>query len=232
MPNLDYTIKKLEEQKRKVNQGDLEVWLNTTHSYIEDQLKSYSTRAQNFQSLISDYRIQKIGDSYGNKIDQSHFRSKAIGYIDECLSYLKDELAEQRKQAKLEQEQKQHIEQTQPMNKRIKTFDEHSNTGAKVFPAPPLDKPKTQLPFGIPPALFWTIFAAFVGASFYLGKEFGQNRFDKEKSDWYEENKSLKRQIQTVQEQSIKQEEHLTKIISEKDQKIISLEKELKEKNK
>ncbi len=59
MPNLNYTIQKLEEQKRKVNQGDLEVWLNTTHSYIEDQLKSYSTRARNFQSLINDYQIQK-----------------------------------------------------------------------------------------------------------------------------------------------------------------------------
>jgi len=46
MPTLDYTIKKLEEQKRKVNQGDIEVWLNTTHSYIEDQLKSYSTIVQ------------------------------------------------------------------------------------------------------------------------------------------------------------------------------------------
>ena len=54
MPNLDYTIKKLEEQKLKVNQGDLEVWLNTAHSYIEDQLKSYSSRAQNFHGLISD----------------------------------------------------------------------------------------------------------------------------------------------------------------------------------
>ena len=232
MPNIDYTIKKLEEQKRKVNQGDLEVWLNTTHSYIEDQLKSYSSRAQNFHGLISDYIIQKIGNSYGNKIDKSHFRSKAVEYIDECLSYLKDELAEQRQKARLDQQQKQPILKPQPMNKRIQTFDEHSNSGAKVFPAPPLGKPKTQLPFGIPPALFWTIFAAFVGASFFLGKEFGQNRFDKEKSDWYEENRDLKKQILTVKEQAIKQEEHLTKIIGEKEQKIIRLEKELKEKNK
>jgi len=229
MPTLDYTIKKLEEQKRKVNQGDLEVWLNTTHSYIEDQLKSYSTRARNFQSLINDYRVQKIGDSYGSKIDQSHFRSKGIEYINECLSYLKDDLTQQEKQTKLESEQKPPISEPELMNKRIKTFDEHSNSGAKVFPVAPLDKPKTQLPFGIPPALFWAIFAALVGAAFLLGKEFGQNRFDKEKSDWYDENKELKKQIQTVQEKAAKQEEHLTKIIGENEQEILRLEKELEE---
>ena len=225
MPNLDYTIKKLEEQKRKVNQGDLEVWLNTTHSYIEDQLKSYSSRAQNFRGLISDYRIQKIGDSYGKGIDKQHFRLKAIKYIEECVSFLQGKLEEEKKLSakKAEQETKK-----EPM-KRIKSFDEFSNSGAKTIPAPPLEKPRTQLPFGIPPGLFWTIFASIFTGAFLLGLYLGQNRFDKEKSDWYDENKELKKQIQTVQEQAVKQEEHLTKTIGEKDQQILRLEKQLKE---
>ena len=228
MPNLDYTIKKLEEQKRKVNQGDLEVWLNTTHSYIEDQFKSYSTRARNFQSLINDYGIQKIGDSYGKGIDKQHFRSKALEYIEECVSFLNDKLEEEKTQTakKAEQETKK-----EPM-KRMKNFDNFSNSGAKTIPAPPLEKPRTKLPFGIAPGLFWTIFVSIFTGAFLLGLYLGQNRFDKEKSDWYDENKELKKEIQTVQEQAVKQEEYLTKIIGEKDQQILRLEKQLKEKNK
>jgi hypothetical protein len=59
MADIDYTIKKLIEQQNKVDQGDIEVWLNTTYSFIEDYFQSYSTRARTFNSLISDYRIKK-----------------------------------------------------------------------------------------------------------------------------------------------------------------------------
>lgn len=232
MPTIEYTIRKLEEQKGKVHSSDFEVWLNTTHSYIEDQFKSYSTRARNFGSIISDYRIQKIGDAYGQNIDKGHFKSRAIDSIDDCISYLKDERSSGKKPAQAESLRKETKDNSKEMSKRLKSSDEYSNSSGKVAHAPPADNPKTQLPFGIRPALWWSIFTIVVGAAFYLGKEFGQNRFDKEKSDWYEENKELKKHIQTVKDNADRQEEHFTKIIGENEQEILRLEKELNEINK
>ncbi len=79
MADIDYTIQKLLEQQNKVDQCDLEVWLNTTYSYIEDYFKSYSTRAMTFHSLVSEFRIKKIGDDYSvNKLDQSYFKKKGL----------------------------------------------------------------------------------------------------------------------------------------------------------
>lgn len=191
MADIDYTIKKLIEQQSKVDQGDIEVWLNTTYSFIEDYFQSYSTRARTFNSLISDYRIKRIGDDYSvKKLDNSYFKNKGLEYIKECLQYLNE-----RKDLK----QKEFSpKKTEPMAKRIKSFDEFSggnpsNQGGGNSPAIPTVK--TQLPFGIAPELFWTIFSAIVIVAFLLGLYFGQARFDKEKSDFYEENKKLKSQL-------------------------------------
>lgn len=191
MADIDYTIKKLKEQQNKVDQGDIEVWLNTTYSFIEDYFQGYSTRARTFDSLTSEYRVKKIGNDYsGSKLDHTYFKNKGLEYIKECLQYLNEQNDLKSKEIK--------NTKTEPMAKRIKSFDEfsesnqpnqsgrHSSTTQTV---------KTQLPFGIPQELFWTIFAAIVAAAFFLGFYFGQARFDKEKSDFYEENKQLKLQL-------------------------------------
>jgi hypothetical protein len=84
------------------------------------------------------------------------------------------------------------------MAKRIKSFDEFSGSKPSSQVGghnPSIPTVKTQLPFGIAPELFWTIFAAIVAVAFLLGLYFGQARFDKEKSDFYEENKKLKSQL-------------------------------------
>ena len=209
MANIDYTIKKLNEQRGKVLQGDLEVWLNTTYSFIEDYFKSYSTRARNFYDLISDFKIKKIGDDYGSlRIDQNYFRSKGIQYIDECIQFLKET-----KEIEIKSIEDQ---KTKQMAKHVKTFEEFHNSsapGPKVIPAPPLEpKVKTQLPFGIPGALFWTIFVAIVGASFFLGNELGKSKFDKEKIDYYNESNKLKSRTDSLTRELNKLKEELIEI--------------------
>lgn len=188
MTDIEYTIQKLIEQQSKVNEGDIEVWLNTSYSFIEDYFKSYSTRARTFSSLISDYRIKKIGDEFSlNKLDPEYFKSKGLEYIKECLQYLNDQ-----KDLKLKEVENK---KTEIMAKRIKSFDDFSerNTPKQSGGNNPITpKVKTQLPFGIAAELFWAIFAAIVAVSFFLGLYFGQAKFDKEKSDFYEENKQLK----------------------------------------
>ncbi len=47
---------------------------------------------------------------------------------------------------------------------------------------------------GISPELFWAIFSAIVIGAFFLGSYIGQAKFDKEKSDYYEQTKTLKLQ--------------------------------------
>jgi hypothetical protein len=188
MADIDYTIRKLIEQQSKVDQGDIEVWLNTTYSFIEDYFQSYSTRASTFRSLISDYRIKKIGDDDSVKINHSYFKNKGLEYIKECIQYLNEQ--------KVLKSQEVENKKSELMAKRIKSFDEFSgnnpaNQGGGYTPS----TIRTQLPFGIKPELFWTIFAAIVAVAFLLGLYFGQARFDKEKSDLYEENKQLKSQI-------------------------------------
>ncbi len=84
------------------------------------------------------------------------------------------------------------------MTKRIKSFDKFSgnypvNKGIENGSTKTIIK--TQLPFGISSELFWTIFTAIVAVSFFLGFYFGRAQFDKDKSDFYEENKNLKSEL-------------------------------------
>ena len=205
MVTIEYTIRKLKEQVSKVNQGDLEVWLNTTYAFIEDYFISYSTRARTFSGLISDYQIKKIGDDYGiSKIDTLYYKSKGLEYISECLQYLQEENerieSERKEKERLENErlkreseqQKTETKKSISMAKKLDKFDEHFNKGTGTKPTIIKPEKETQLPFGIPGALFWTIFAGVVWFSYFLGNENGKSKFDKEKSDYYNENIRLK----------------------------------------
>lgn len=191
MADIEYTIRKLIEQQNKVNNGDAEVWLNTSYSFIEDYFKSYSTRARTFRSLISDYRLKKIGDEFSpNKLDPEYFKNKGLEYIQECLHYLNEQ-----KDLKLRETENNN---TEIMGRRIKSFDDFADRNTpnqSVRNSSSSSNVKTRLPFGIPAELFWTIFTAIVLVSFFLGLYFGQAKFDKEKIDFYEENKRLKLQV-------------------------------------
>jgi len=184
----DYTINKLKEQKQKVHQSDTEVWLKTTYSFIEEYFKSYSSRAQSFQGLINDFSMQKIFGLTPSHIN--NFKKKATEYINETIQYLEELKLRQQKEAIQKANALKQIEEQ--MKKAQKT--ETASGGPKVFPATPHPDPiiKTQLPFGISAGLFWTIIVAFISGAFILGQNFGSSRFDKEKSDYYDQVKSLK----------------------------------------
>lgn len=174
----EYTIAKLKEQKQKVNNLDFEVWLKTTYSYLVDDFGITSTRALNFNSLISDFSIKKIFGLKQQEIEK--LKKIAIEYIDDTIQYL-EEKGSQSKQFNISIKKNK-------MNDEIK--DEYK---AIVFPAPPLTtlKEKTRLPFGLSAALFWTIFVSLIAGSFTLGLSTGTIKYDKDKIELYNEKNKL-----------------------------------------
>jgi hypothetical protein len=174
----EYTIAKLKEQKQKVNNLDFEVWLKTTYSYLVDDFGISSTRALNFNSLISDFSIKKIFGLKQQEIEK--LKKIAIEYIDDTIQYL-EEKGSQSKQFNISIKKNK-------MNDEIK--DEYK---AIVFPAPPLTtlKEKTRLPFGLSAALFWTIFVSLIAGSFTLGLSTGTIKYDKDKIELYNEKNKL-----------------------------------------
>jgi hypothetical protein len=53
-------------------------------------------------------------------------------------------------------------------------------------------KPENKIIALLKNVYFWGVLVIVIGASFALGKDIGVSKFDKEKKDWYDENKSLK----------------------------------------
>jgi len=201
----EYLIKKLEDQKTKVNQADTEVWLKTTYSYIEEYFRIGSSRAIHFQSLINDFTINK---NFGAADESKTIKRKAIEYINEIILYLRE----------LQERQKQELEK--PKNKEEIQHNNRTNNFNKVMLASPVKPKKTQLPFDISPGLFWTIFAALISGAFILGQSIGNAKFDKEKIDLYDQAKTL--QSDTM---------NLNKIIEMKDSIIHKKDEYIKAKN-
>lgn len=169
----EYILQKLIEQKNKIKTGNVEVWLKTTHAYLVEYFKSYSPRVTNFQSLINDYNLVKIGVSEKN---EDFFWSTGLEYIEDNIQHLK-EIIQSKEVINLNTNNNNFKEKIIP--------DDTSIQKERIIY-------KTQLPFGIPAALFWTIFAALIGGAYFVGKDNGSSKFDKEKMDYYEENKNLK----------------------------------------
>lgn len=172
--SIEFFIQKLEEQKLKVNDGNPEVWLRTTYALIEDYFNASSTRARNFQSIINDFSGKKIFGITASQID--YYKKQAVEYIDEIITYLKDyEVSKQ----------KNHQRELIKDLSNIKITPPKENVQPKIIY-------KTQLPFGTPIGLFWSIIVALISGSYILGQNFGSSKFDKEKSDYYEQLKQLK----------------------------------------
>jgi hypothetical protein len=187
--NIDFLIKKLEEQKDKVNEGNPEVWLNTTYAFIEDFFSSTSTRARSFNSIINNFTTKKIFGISNNEVE--YIKNQAVEYINELIIYLKELKIKKEEEIKIEKKNNIENNKSKPKQENIvKTVTIH----------------KTELPFGIAPGLFWTVLAGVVTAAFVLGQNFGSTKFDKEKSDYYEE-------IKVLQKDTI----NLNNIIKEKD---------------
>lgn len=63
--------------------------------------------------------------------------------------------------------------------------------------------------------LFWACIVVITGSSFALGIHFGSSKFDKEKSDYYEENKKLKLDL-SKKDNLIKQKDSIISIRNNK----------------
>ena len=83
---IDYLIGKLKEQLQKIHQSDTEVWFKTTYALLLDYFPSYSPRASNFNSLISDFKIKSI--YVITPAQANDLKSKAVEYLNEIIQYL------------------------------------------------------------------------------------------------------------------------------------------------
>jgi len=184
--NTDYIIRKLREQRSKVNQNDTEVWLKTTYSFVEEYFQIYSPRANSFHSLIIDFTTKKI---FGLKpAEIANIKNQAVQYLDENIQYLEELLAEEKKNAFQKATLAKQYKEQQALAEKNRQMQ---NPQPKPEPEI-IIKTKTQLPFGMAPGLFWTVFAGLVSSAFILGQSIGSAKFDREKSDYYEELKILK----------------------------------------
>ncbi|GAB3832395.1 hypothetical protein [Hymenobacter jeollabukensis] len=174
--DFDYTVRKLEQQYRNVDNGDTEVWLKTTHSFIIEHFGPLAPRARNFADLVHDYQIKKITGIEPKDI--VIFKNKALEYIENNISYLNE--AKQREREKL-----LYIKNTEANSKVKPTNIPDIKTTTNTVT-------KTQLPLGMSAELFWTLFSGCIVAAFFIGQLFGGAKFDKEKSDYYDEIKNLK----------------------------------------
>lgn len=159
--DIQHTIEKLKAKKTKVNSIEFEVWLNSTYAIIESQFKSYDTRARSFSTLISDYRVKKIGSDFGiNSPEIETFKKKAIQYIDDCIEHLID-----LKNAEIKKSESKSM-------RRVKSFDEFSSgkSGGKILPATPPEPKVEKKPWGLKPIEFYTILSGIILAVFFLGK--------------------------------------------------------------
>lgn len=165
---------------------DLEVWFKITYSFIEEYFKSYTSRAQGFQSLINDFSFKKILGL--TQDDVTKFKNSGIEYLNETLLHLE---ALKQQQIKAAEEKANILAQIEEQNKNRENIilPEPKSNGENLSSEQIV---KTQLPFGISAGLFWTIIAAVISCAFVLGQNFGSTKFDKEKSDYYDELKSLR----------------------------------------
>ena len=211
---IDYLIEKLKEQLQKIHQSDTEVWLRTTYALLLDHFPSYSQRASNFYSLITDFKMKNI---YGITSAQTNdLKNKAVEYLNEIIQYLFNLQEAEKQEAILKANVLKLIKESQP--KVI-----HQTTSTVITPEPSMPVIKTQLPFNFNPTLFWTIFTAITTASFFLGLYFGTAKFDREKSDYYEQTKQLK--VDTAKQNKLILSKD--KIIKQKDESLSNLKDSL-----
>jgi len=155
MEDIDYTIKRLQDQQNKVDLGDTQVWLDTTYSFIEEYFKSYSEKAVAFRSLVADFRATKA--------DKDAFKKRGLEYIAECLHNLKEQ-KEQQTGVKLNRTPETTVHKAKTVANLVDTDSPTPFIEGKEAQAP-----VSSLPFGLSVGLFWTVFAAVLIASFFLG---------------------------------------------------------------
>jgi hypothetical protein len=195
-----FIISKLSEQILNINNIDLQVWLDTTQTYLEDHFKKYSKQANDFSHLIIDFRIIKIGDEDGAKSNNFYvIRKRAIEYLLHLIKYV-----EEQDQLELINEQNENKKQ-QVMAKHLNKFDEFTGSSSSNQDSPKTnsksDQGKRKLPMNLTTELFWTIFSAIILGAFFLGFYIGQAKFDKEKIDLYNQNSELKKDTMRLHSQ-------------------------------
>lgn len=182
----DFTIQKFKEQIDTVNNHDFKLWLDVTYTYVEDYFKSYSFQARNFHLLISDVNIYLVGlPVFQDTKKEIAFKERAIGYLKSYITYIAES---EKESAKMHKEIVEDIIKQRQME----------TTPPKSTPIPEQSKKagieKPNITLNLSKELFWIISSSIIVGSFFLGLYIGQVKFDKEKIEYYEQNKILNKE--------------------------------------
>ena len=203
----DDAIKRLTELRdsaRTVN--DFEAWMDAGHELVESCFGTTSTQAINFWKLISDYKSQKIYEQFGAA------GTTKVTYIPkfiEKLNYLIKEIEERRRMAIDEQ-------RTNEINKKVgeqqtREKDEKQKQQAKEEASSPTKEIRMDNKKELRPTkwhlfkdiqflgFLFAILVAIAGGAYKIGYDNGNSKYDKEKSDLLEENKTLKADTASIQ---------------------------------
>lgn len=200
----DEAINKLKEYNSYVDSFlSFEAWIDTVSEYIDEIFGVTSTQSINFKRMRSDFEVSKIGlyDESKRKINERNYRLRAKTQVHGFITFL-----EQKKADAIAEQTRKRLQDVSNAVDKIK-----KNPLEQPKPEPtqqsPENKPsikkqmesKERKHYNIGITLFWSVAIPLIGGIFLFGYYVGTTKFDKEKSDMYDENKALKK---TTKDQS------------------------------
>lgn len=168
----------LQGQILKLKSGTVhfDAWLNTTIEYIEKVFGGNSTPHKNFVSTRHEYKINRIGKNQ-EEVTRNYI-TIAIHQVEGLIQQLHEMEAEAiRKEA-----EEKNINEEQIIEKD----DASEESGFKQFL-----QSFTKISAGAWATII-TIFIAAVGGAYVFGKDNGYTKFDQEKIDLFDDNKTLR----------------------------------------
>lgn len=161
-----------------------EAWLDTTLEHIDTIYGIGTTKYNNFITLRSEYKISKITTKNLEETN-NYFANRATQQLKGLIEQLKRERNSSVAKQKQEEEEK-----NKPNNK---TFSEE----LKI----PKQEQVDRKYYNIGITLFWAVTIPMFAGIFYFGYFVGTAKFDKEKNDYYDEIKNLKKSKSELIEQ-------------------------------
>jgi hypothetical protein len=207
------------------NTAGIDGWFDTAEHYIQD-IFGTSNQLSNFRQLKSDYRLAKIfkHDQNAIKGNDRKFQTMASHQIAGLILYLREKEQLELKGLERQQVKKQQeifeMEKKQKEQERQKKEREVENRNAVQVEPPSKEKQeklnsdnssvkKINMEEGgnkhyvISKVLFWTIIpiiGGVIGFAYFLGNENGKAKFDQEKINMYDENKTLTKDLSNTRD--------------------------------
>lgn len=171
------------------------MWLDTLRVYTRDHFGEFSTQVKSLDRLASDFRIDAIRPTIGLEA----FQKKALQYIESFTAYAEELSFEQSQPKEVKLQRPSFEEARQEYVKTASIVAKQNQTNNKT------NRQENNIILPFSREALWTISLTIIGGVFLFGLYIGQAKFDKEKSDFYEENKKMK----AITNRNFKESQHL-----------------------